>query len=93
MISRLSGVSTASFTGAVAGEGGKQSQQVNRGYGMLRKKGQRILITERKISLLRVDACHSVQALSSQKEKTTSMLSALTGATSTANRPISPRKG
>jgi hypothetical protein len=56
MISRVLPVSTTSSTGAVAGEGGKQSQQVNRGYGMLMKKRQRILTLGRKISVLRVDA-------------------------------------
>jgi hypothetical protein len=40
-----------------------------------REKRQRILITEGKIRLLRVDAAHSIQAISWQKEKTTSELS------------------
>jgi hypothetical protein len=52
----------------------------NGGLRMLRKKWQRIVIRERKISVLRLDACHSVQALSCQKEKTISVLSALTSA-------------
>jgi hypothetical protein len=51
-----------------------------RRLGLLRKKGQRSLITERKIRVLRVDAARSVQALSWQKEKTISVLSALTSA-------------
>jgi hypothetical protein len=44
---------------------------------MLMNKRQRILIMERKIRVLRVDAAHSIQALSSQKEKTASEPSSL----------------
>jgi hypothetical protein len=39
--------------------------------GMLKNR-RRILITKRKTSLLRVDAAHSIQALSTTKEKTAS---------------------
>jgi hypothetical protein len=54
MISRLLPASTASFTGAVAGEGKKKSEPMNRNIRML-KKGQRILLVGRKIRVLRVD--------------------------------------
>jgi hypothetical protein len=47
--------------------------------GMLKER-ERILIIERKMIVLRVDAAYSIQALSCQKEKTISVLSALTSA-------------
>jgi hypothetical protein len=61
--------------GAVAAEGEKKILTYRR-LELLRKKKQRILIMGRKISVLRVDAVYSIQALFCQKEKTISALSA-----------------